>query len=171
MKKSGTGWALLGFAAAVGGAALVGSRYSPRDLRTRVWYSRLKKPPFNPPNAVFPVVWPVLYTLMALSGWRTWRADESPERTRALSLWAAQLAANAGWTWLFFGKHRPKAALADNLALEAVILCYIATARDVDAPAAACFLPYAAWVAFAAVLNEEIVRRNPDAERKFPRAA
>jgi tryptophan-rich sensory protein len=37
--------------------------------------------------------------------------------------------------------------------------------------AAACFIPYAAWVAFATVLNAEIVRRNPDAREMLPRAA
>ena len=32
----------------------------------------------------------------------------------------------------------------------------------VDKPAAALMAPYLAWTGFAGVLNEEIVRRNPD---------
>jgi tryptophan-rich sensory protein len=31
----------------------------------------------------------------------------------------------------------------------------------VDRPASQAFVPYAAWIAFAGVLNAEIVRRNP----------
>src|SRR5437016_8925598 len=30
---------------------------------------------------VFPIVWPVLYTLIAFSGWRVWRRASSPERS------------------------------------------------------------------------------------------
>lgn len=153
------------------GAAWFGSRYNPGDLRTRLWYKRLEKPSFNPPNGIFPVVWTGLYTLMAISGWRVWAAPDSPERSRALRLWVTQLATNAQWTRLFFGKHLPKWALADVLALEAQVLFYIAEAREVDTAAAVCFIPYAAWVAFAALLNEEIVRRNPEAESMLPRAA
>ena len=78
-----------------------------------------------------------------------------------MRLWLSQLAANARWSQLFFGKHRPKLALADILALESTIVSYIAAARKVDRAAANAFIPYAAWVAFATVLNAEIVRMNP----------
>lgn len=161
--------ALAGFGAAVAGAAWFGSRYSPKDPRTRLWYSRLEKPSYNPPDYVFPIVWSTLYSLMAISGWRVWQGEDSPERSRALRLWAAQLASNAEWTKLFFGEHRPVRALADVVALESMIVRYIATARKVDTGAALCFVPYAAWVGFAAVLNADIARRNPDARKKFPR--
>lgn len=171
MQKPRSLFALLGFGAAVAGAAWYGSRYSPRDARTKLWYSRLEKPAYNPPKYVFPIVWTSLYALIAFSGWRTWEAGSSPERSRALRLWAQQLVANAEWTRLFFGKHNPKGALADSVALESMIIRYILAARKVDNLAAASFVPYSAWVAFATVLNADIARRNPDAERMFPRAA
>ena len=52
-------------------------------------------------------------------------------------------------------------ALADVLALEGTIFSYIAAARKVDRGAANALIPYAAWVAFATVLNAEILRLNP----------
>lgn len=170
MRRS-KGWlAALGFGAAACGAAWIGSRYSPRDPDTRDWYAQLKKPPFNPPDSVFPVAWTALYSLIAFSGWRVWQQDDSPERSAALRLWAAQLVANAEWTRIFFGERRPRRALLDVLSLELAIVAYILEAKRVDRAAAACFLPYAAWVAFAALLNEEIVRRNPEAEGVLPDA-
>jgi tryptophan-rich sensory protein len=169
MQRSRSLFALFGFGAAVAGAAWFGSRYSPRDARTKLWYRRLEKPGFNPPDYVFPVVWTMLYSLIAFSGWRIWEAEDSPERTAALRLWAKQLVANAEWTRLFFGEHRPVRALADVLILESLIVRYIRNAKDVDRAAALTFIPYGAWVAFATVLNAEIVRRNPDAARAFPR--
>lgn len=161
--------ALAGFGAAVGAAGWFGARHSPRDTRTRLWYSRLEKPSYDPPEYVFPIVWSVLYGLIAVSGWRVWQQGSSEERAQALRLWAAQLASNAEWTKFFFGQHRPVRALIDVVALETMILRYINTARKVDSAAAWCFVPYAAWVAFATVLNADIARRNPNARELFPR--
>jgi tryptophan-rich sensory protein len=76
-----------------------------------VWYRRLRKPTGTPPNAVFPIVWTALYASMAYSAWRVWKAESSTARTRSLALWASQLGLNAAWSPVFFGAHRPKAAL------------------------------------------------------------
>ncbi len=46
-------------AVAVAAAAGTGSIASPG--RAAGWYSRLRKPPYQPPGAVFPVVWTTLY--------------------------------------------------------------------------------------------------------------
>lgn len=152
--------ALAGFSLATAGVAWYGSRYS-HDGKRNSWYRELDKPSFTPPPEVFPVVWTSLYALMAWSGWRVWSAVPSRQRTVALRLWLSQLAANAKWSKLFFGEHRPTLALADVIALEGMIFSYMAAARKVDRTAANAFIPYAAWVAFAAVLNSEIARLNP----------
>jgi benzodiazapine receptor len=151
--------ALAGFGALTAGAAAIATRATQKALYP--WYVELQKPPFQPPRQAFAPVWTALYGLIAMAGFRLWRAKKSTRRTVALSLWGAQLAANAGWSWLFFRKHRGKAALADIAALESLIVGTLVSAIEVDAPAATMLAPYAAWVAFAAVLNEEIVRRNP----------
>lgn len=153
--------ALVAFGSLVAGAAIYGARFSPGTGRTRAWYRRLEKPPFNPPSSVFPPVWTTLYVLIALSGWRVWRRPGGSKRSAALALWGGQLIANAAWTKLFFGDRRPRAALADIVALLATIGTYTAVTRDVDRRAAAMMIPYGAWVSFATLLNGEIVRRNP----------
>lgn len=150
--------ALAGFGIATAGAAWYGSRYSRRNRDS--WYRDLDKPDFTPPDDVFPIIWTSLYALIAWSGWRVWIAAPSRHRTAALRLWISQLAANAKWSKLFFGQHRPIAALVDAVALEATIFSYMNSARKVDRVAAGAFVPYAAWIAFATVLNAEIARRN-----------
>lgn len=168
MSKTRSTLALLGFGAAVAGAGWFASRFSPIDKETQIWYERLDKPSWNPPQEVFPVVWTVLYSLIAISGWRVWMQEDSPKRSRALRLWLAQLTTNANWTRLFFGQHKPKRALADLLSLESEIVSYVLAAREIDQAAALCFLPYAAWIGFASVLNADIVHRNPHADETKP---
>ena len=36
------------------------------------WYAQLNKPGWTPPNWLFPLVWTLLYVLIAISGWRLW---------------------------------------------------------------------------------------------------
>jgi translocator protein len=153
--------ALAGFGLLTAGVAWYGSRHS-RNANRDSWYRDLEKPGFTPPDTVFPVVWTTLYAMIAWSGWRIWSAAPSRERNAALRLWISQLAANAKWSKLFFGRRRPRLALADILALEGVIISYINAAYKVDRAAANAFIPYGAWVAFAAVLNAEIIRKNPN---------
>jgi tryptophan-rich sensory protein len=152
--------ALAGFGLVTAGAAWYGARYSRNASRDRR-YRQLDKPRFTPPPEIIPVVWTSLYALIAWSGWRVWSAAPSRDRNAALRLWMSQLAANAKWSKLFFGEHRPALALTDVIALEGAIISYIAAARKVDRAAAAAFIPYAAWVAYCAALNTEILRRNP----------
>ena len=159
--RTGSLLALAGFGLATAGAAWYGARYS-RGNRDG-WYRDLRKPSFTPPDKVFPVAWTTLYALIAYSGWRVWSAAPSRQRDAALRLWISQLAANAQWSKLFFVQRRPTLALVDVFALEGSIIAYIAAAHKVDRAAAYAFVPYAAWVAFATVLNAEILRLNPQA--------
>lgn len=150
---------LIGFGALTAGAAVLGARSTRRGMQP--WYFFQRKPRFNPPNWVFAPVWTALYTLIAASGYRVFNSPRSPERARALALWGVQMAANSAWSWLFFGRHRKRAALADLGVMLAATGGYAAVARRVDRPAAWMMAPYLAWTSFAGVLNEELIRLNP----------
>jgi len=165
MRRPGSFLAFAGFAAGTIAAAWFGSRYSPSKGESKLWYKSLRKPVYNPPRFVFPIVWPVLYILMTWSGYRIWRRESSPERSRALALWAAQLGANAAWSKLFFGDQKPDLALVDVDVMRALIAAYMESAYQIDRTAAAAFVPYLAWTTFARKLNKEIVRLNPPERR------
>jgi len=152
-----SGLGLLAFGGITAAVAAVAARSS----RPGLWYRALEKPAFTPPDRVFPVVWTVLYGLIAVSGWRVWRRRGRTGRGWALGLWAAQLGLNGLWSWTFFGRRRARAALADVVLLLASIGAYAKAAERIDRPAATLMVPYLGWTAFATVLNEEIIRRNP----------
>jgi benzodiazapine receptor len=139
-------------------AAWLGAKSTSRSVDG--WYDGLRKPWFTPPKSVFGPVWTGLYALIALSGYRVWRAPRSRERRRALGLWGAQLVLNAAWSPLFFGMRRPLAALVDLVLLHRTATAYAEAARDVDRPAALMMLPYRGWLAYAGALNGAIWRLN-----------
>lgn len=150
------------------GAALIGGATLTALLLGRVamkrgpkrWYRSLAKPPWTPPERVFGLVWPLLYTLSAASAWRVWRAPPSKKRSAALGMWATQMATNAAWSPLFFGRRRPAAALADLSANLGSAAGYALAARKVDGTAGLLMLPYVAWVTFAGTINASVVRHN-----------
>ena len=140
-------------AGAVGGVATASS--------VTTWYPGLVKPAFNPPNAVFAPVWTALYVLMALAAWRVWRRDPAlPDRRTALIVYAVQLVLNLAWSLIFFGLRAPGPALAEVAVLLAAVLACAVLFWRVDRIAGLMMAPYAAWVAFASLLNFAIWRLN-----------
>jgi translocator protein len=126
-----------------------------------IWYAGLNKPWFNPPREVFPIVWPILYALMAFGFWRILRAvDSGKPRDHAILTFLVQILFNAGWSFAFFGAESPLAGL---IVLAGLILCVLAMIfafRKVDPLAAFLQLPYFAWISFAFMLNIAIWRLN-----------
>lgn len=121
------------------------------------WYAQLSKPAVTPPNLAFPIAWTVLYIMIAVAGWRTFRHE--PTRP-AIVLWFAQLVLNFLWSPIMFTMHRIDIALVIIICLLIAILAYIVLEYKRDWPAAALFLPYAAWVSFATYLNAQLWRLN-----------
>jgi tryptophan-rich sensory protein len=144
---------LLGFLVLiVGGGLAIGYVTAPGE-----WYPGLAKPSFNPPDWIFGPVWTVLYVLIAVAGWRTFERDR---RGWPMRLWWAQLALNFLWSPVFFAAHRIGLALVVILLMLAAIVGFIATTWRQDHVAAWLFVPYAAWVAFASLLNGSIWALN-----------
>ena len=129
----------------LGGGTLIGLMTLPGE-----WYAGLAKPPFNPPNWIFAPVWTLLYIMVAVAGWRTWQRGP---RNAAMAVWFIQLALNFVWSPVFFGAHRIGAALVIVAALLATIIAFIVICWPRDRAAALLIAPYAAWVAFATLLN------------------
>ena len=99
---------LIGTVAATAGAAFVGSMASRSSIDS--WYTTIRKPAYVPPNVVFPVAWTALYGDIAVtSAVAIDRLREDGRHAQARSLVAAlvaNLVLNAGWSWLFFGRHK-----------------------------------------------------------------
>lgn len=115
-------------------------------------YAVLPKSALTPPNWVFPLVWTVLFALMAVGAARVY-ASEGPGRDRALALFGVQLAVNFVWSLLFFNGQFFGFALLWLAVLWLLILGMIRAFGKVDQTAARLQIPYLLWVTFAAYLN------------------
>lgn len=151
--------ALLGFVAACFAAALTGVFFRPG-----VWYERLVKPSWRPPNRLFAPVWTALYFSIAVSGWLVWREVGFSGAALALAVYAIQLVLNAAWTPIFFGLHRPGLGFLNIVLVWLSIVATMLLFYPVHAGAALLLLPYLLWVSFAAALNFAIWRLNPQLE-------
>jgi tryptophan-rich sensory protein len=148
--------------AAVAATAVTGSVAS-RDVGGR-WYQQLDKPAFQPPGAVFPVVWTALYTDIAVTAAAASdrlqeRADTAGARALHRAL-AVNLVLNASWSWVFFRFHRLGPAVVVAGALAASSADLRRRVGQADRRAGTTLAPYAAWTAFATVLSAAIWRRN-----------
>lgn len=114
----------------------------------RGWFPHLRKPEWHPPAWVFARVWLVLYTLMALAGWRLYLA-----KSGILWLWLVQLGFNQLWTYLFFVRRSPGLALIDNFCLWTTLGFYVVLCWPRDPVAAALLVPEWLWVGFASAVN------------------
>lgn len=157
-RRAGKALDALGFLVWIGlsfGAAAIGGL-----ARPGAWYEALAKPDWTPPDAVFPPVWTVLYLLMGIAAGLVWLRRRVAGAYPALGIFVAQLGLNALWSWLFFGWHRIGWALLEILVLLVAILATVRAFWPLSRTAAALLAPYAAWVAFAAMLNAAIWRLN-----------
>lgn len=154
-------FALLGFVAVNVLVAMSGAVYKPGD-----WYETLDRPDWRPPNWAFPVVWTLLYAMIAAAGWLVWReAGGFAAAPVAFGFYALQLALNAVWSWLFFGRKRPDLALIEMGGLWLAILGNAVAFHAVLPLAGWLLAPYLAWVTVAFALNLSILRRNPGSWR------
>ena len=143
--------------AAVGGAATAPAVRSS-------WYAQLRKPAYQPPREVFPVVWPALYTDIAVVSAAA--IDElgvtgrDIERRAFRNALALNLALNASWSWLFFNRRRFGAATAVSAALTVSSADLTRRAADAIGGRAASLALYPLWCAFATVLCGHIRQLN-----------
>ncbi len=126
-----------------------------------VWYFALEKPGLTPPDIIFAVVWPILFSLMALGAVLVrLTAGSFNAASAALGLYFSQLTANLAWSWLFFGFQQVQIAMITLIALWLLIFAMIRAFAKHSRAAAFMQVPYLLWVTFAGYLNASILILN-----------
>src|SRR3989344_4674537 len=102
MKKRGINWKTLVISLiAVYVIAFLGSIFTASSTNSE-WYQSIK-PSITPPNFVFPIVWNILFFLIALSIYFVWENSKKKQKKNLLIIFGANLFLNVLWSALFFG--------------------------------------------------------------------
>lgn len=131
------------------------------------WFAALQKPAAQPPGPVFGIVWPILYFMQGLALAMVLNARSAPLRWAAVGLFALQLICNLAWSPLFFGMHQVSTAFWLILLILGLAIATTLSFGRVRSLAAWLMVPYLTWLCFAAILNFQIDRLNPDAETLY----
>lgn len=132
------------------------------------WFDALAKPGFMPPGWMFPVAWTILYVLMGLALALILHARGARGRPLALTFFFVQLALNYSWSPVFFARHEVKLALGIIVAMVIAAAVAAFLFYRIRKAAGLLLLPYLAWLVFAAALNYQIGKLNPDSQRVAP---
>ena len=135
---------------------------------SNAWFAALVKPEAMPPGWVFPVAWTILYILLGLALAMILHAKGARGRGIALGVFVSQLLMNYAWSPLFFAMHQPRAALVLIAAMFILSVIAAVLFGRIRRSAGLLLAPYLAWLIFAAYLNYQIVRLNPEAETLVP---
>ncbi len=140
-------------------AGVVGATFTISSID--IWYARLNKPSWFPPNEIFAPVWVTLYTLMGIAAYLIWQ-KKTPKKLidAALKLYLLNLVFNSLWSIIFFGLNNLQLAFLEIVALWLTILLLVRYFYRLHRWAVYLLLPYLSWTTFAMGLNFVILLLN-----------
>ena len=122
-------------------------------------FEKVVQPPLAPPSFLFPIVWTILYSLMAFGAARIYIKSGS-QLSGALLLYVVQLFFNFWWSVIFFGFGAYLTAFIWLVILWILVLAMIIAFYKIDKLSALIQIPYLLWLTFAAYLNLGIYLLN-----------
>ena len=95
--------------------AIIGSLVMGNAVNTS-WYENIKSP-ITPPNYVFPIVWNILFFLIAISLYFAWTSAKKKQKNKIIFVYGINLLLNAFWSYLFFNKQNVSGAFYELIVL------------------------------------------------------
>lgn len=130
-------------------------------LHNMEWYHTLTKSPLTPPRIVFPIVWNLLYIMLAIACSLLWRKIDKESEKKHFILFVVYMVMNWSWSFIFFTKHMIKIGfiwiIVSNLLLFFIIISLWFRAKKIEA---VLLTPTFLWCIFAAYLNGYIILAN-----------
>lgn len=131
--------------------AFIGSIFTSKNTNSD-WYNSIK-PSITPPNYVFPIVWNVLFFLIALSLYFNWMSADSKQKNKIIYVFGINFILNILWSVFYFEMKIPLLAFFDIIALLISTVAMIIVSYKINKKAAYLLLPYLLWLGFASILN------------------
>lgn len=132
-------------------AGFIGSLFTINSVSSN-WFQNIK-PSITPGNAVFGIIWPILYLLIALSFTVFWKNCKSDEKSSIVWFYIVNLIFNILWPLIFFGSKEVTLAFFDLVLIWISTLYIVTTSWKYTQTASLLLLPYLIWLTFAGILN------------------
>lgn len=125
-----------------------------------IFYKSLNKPVFAPPSILFPIVWTILYLLIAISIYlilKDNKLKDIPSYTKTLII---NYFSNQIFSFLFFTLKSPFLALIDTFIVFISSLFLYYESKELNKTSAKLLIPYIMWNVFATILIISIFFMN-----------
>ena len=117
-----------------------------------IFYKGLNKPVFAPPSIVFPIVWTILYILIAISIYLIYKDNnykDTPSYNKTLLI---NYFSNQIFSFLFFTIKSPFLALIDTFIVFISSLFLYYESKELNKTSSKLLIPYIIWNLFATIL-------------------
>lgn len=124
------------------------------------WYHSAIGNAFTPPDSVFPVVWSILYLLLAISFFLILRLKSNNETKDARRIFLSQLILQILWCFAFFYEGQLGVGLLIIVFMVWLAWKMLHFFAKLDHRTIYLLAPYLAWITYAAFLNLQYVIKN-----------
>lgn len=131
--------------------AFIGSIFTSQQTDSD-WYESIK-PEITPPNWVFPVVWNILFFLIALSLYFALINSKNKDKKKIIIVYGINFVLNILWSVFYFGMKNPFYSFIEIWFLWISIASMIIVNWRINKKSSYLLIPYLLWVSFAIVLN------------------
>ena len=124
------------------------------------WYGTLNRPPWQPPDFVFGIIWPYNFIVLGIASYRISMALNRNETIVWLSCFALSVVAALSWAYNFYVPHNLQFAAFSLGATALLTLSMLFYTFRVSLALGFALLPYQIWVAIATTLAWGYYTRN-----------
>lgn len=116
------------------------------------FYKSLNKPVFAPPSILFPIVWTILYILIAISIYLIYKDNNYKDIPNYNKTLLINYFSNQIFSFLFFTIKSPFLALIDTIIVLISSLFLYYESKELNKTSAKLLIPYIVWNLFATIL-------------------
>ena len=124
------------------------------------WYGSLNRPPWQPPDFIFGLIWPYNFIILGFSALRISSALSRNEVIIWLSCFALSVAAALSWAYNFYVPHNLLFATISLGATSLLTIPMLYLTFQASVTLGFALLPYQLWVAIATTLAWGYFTRN-----------
>ena len=124
------------------------------------WYGTLNRPPWQPPDFVFGLIWPYNFIILGIASYRISMTLNRNETIIWLSSFALSVVAALSWAYNFYVPHNLQLAAFSLGATALLTLPMLFYTFRVSLALGFALLPYQIWVAIATTLAWGYYTRN-----------